>query len=197
MFRESGVASFLYDLVDDQEIQPADEQIAVPMNLVLTALANGSPPLFGVGSYSIEDFLDNARPSIFDPLTPLEEAQVCALAEFLHIPNGVMELSGCILTSVEIVDDDPALPQSFSVSQNWPNPFNGDTRVSVSLPESGNIVFDVYNLLGQKVDTRSFTDLTPGIYDMAITFENRASGIYFLKVIYGSTHETIKMNYVK
>ncbi|HEX2866383.1 MAG TPA: family 16 glycosylhydrolase [Ignavibacteriales bacterium] len=41
--------------------------------------------------------------------------------------------------------------ESFSLGQNYPNPFNGMTRISFTLAHKDNIVFNVYDLLGNLV----------------------------------------------
>ncbi|MBI2502333.1 MAG: VCBS repeat-containing protein, partial [Candidatus Latescibacteria bacterium] len=44
-----------------------------------------------------------------------------------------------------------ALPQSFTLSQNFPNPFNSQTVIRFELPEGGEVELAVYNLAGQQV----------------------------------------------
>jgi hypothetical protein len=46
-----------------------------------------------------------------------------------------------------------ALPQSFSLAQNFPNPFNSSTIIRFALPESEDIELSIFNLAGQKVVT--------------------------------------------
>jgi hypothetical protein len=52
-----------------------------------------------------------------------------------------------------VVEEDhtAALPQSFSLSQNFPNPFNSETVIRFALPEPGEVELAVYNLAGQRV----------------------------------------------
>jgi subtilisin family serine protease len=42
-------------------------------------------------------------------------------------------------------------PDEYILKQNFPNPFNGITRIKYSMPSGGNISINIYNLLGQKV----------------------------------------------
>ncbi len=42
-------------------------------------------------------------------------------------------------------------PKEFLLSQNFPNPFNPSTMLSVSLPVEAEVRLDIYNALGQHV----------------------------------------------
>ena len=43
------------------------------------------------------------------------------------------------------------LPTGYSVSDNFPNPFNPRTRIGITLPSRENVKVEVFNLLGQSV----------------------------------------------
>ena len=43
------------------------------------------------------------------------------------------------------------LPQKYSLSQNFPNPFNPQTTISFGLPVDSELNISIYNLLGQKI----------------------------------------------
>jgi hypothetical protein len=44
-----------------------------------------------------------------------------------------------------------SIPQSFSLSQNAPNPFNSETLIRFELPQPSQVELGIYNLLGQPV----------------------------------------------
>ena len=44
-------------------------------------------------------------------------------------------------------------PATFELSQNFPNPFNPETKIRFQLPEAGRVVFKVYDILGREVRT--------------------------------------------
>ena len=45
------------------------------------------------------------------------------------------------------------VPEAYSLSQNFPNPFNSDTVIRFALPTSEDIELSIFNLAGQKVAT--------------------------------------------
>lgn len=49
--------------------------------------------------------------------------------------------------------NDPTVPQTITLRQNHPNPFNPSTEIVFSLPKGGDALLEVYNIFGQKVRT--------------------------------------------
>ncbi|MCX6174876.1 MAG: T9SS type A sorting domain-containing protein [Ignavibacteriales bacterium] len=97
---------------------------------------------------------------------------------------------------------DEQLPTGYIVSANYPNPFNPKTRIDITLPNSGNVRVEVYNLLGQSVRDEiekyfsvgeSYIDLElnglpNGFYLARITLSEKYSVIRKLMLIYGGQH---------
>lgn len=98
-----------------------------------------------------------------------------------------------ISTGVGDQNNSNLLPQGFSLSQNFPNPFNASTRIDYALSTSGSVSLEIYNLLGQKVRTLASGYQTLGyksfIWDGKDSGDREVpSGIYFyrLKTAQGS-----------
>ena len=68
---------------------------------------------------------------------------------------------------------------SFELEQNYPNPFNSSTIISFTIPGSGNVLLDVYNLLGEKIETLINELVNEGKHSVHFEAEDLASGIYF------------------
>ena len=62
----------------------------------------------------------------------------------------------------------------------YPNPFNGVANVSVTLAKSANVSFNVVNMLGQVVYTRSMGQLSTGTYNTTLNSANFGSGMYYI-----------------
>jgi len=80
-----------------------------------------------------------------------------------------------------------ALPESFELEQNFPNPFNPETSISYQLPEAGKVSLMIYNTLGQEIRTLvnekkqagEFTIQWNGCDNNGIRV---GSGIYFIRM---------------
>ncbi len=106
--------------------------------------------------------------------------------------------------------DDPVidnLPSSFTLGQNFPNPFNPTTIITYALSASRNgraevVDLSVYNLLGEKIITLVNRVQRPGNY--AVEWDGTtgrgtkvASGVYFYRLTYGEQAATRKMMLLK
>jgi hypothetical protein len=101
-----------------------------------------------------------------------------------------------IATSVEASTND--LPASFSLFNNYPNPFNPSTQISFTLPSEGKATLRVFNILGQVVATLVDGYLIAGKH--WITFEPGnilSSGVYVYELKYKDRIAVNKMILMK
>ncbi len=89
------------------------------------------------------------------------------------------------------------IPDKFSLSNNYPNPFNPSTDVRVSLKSAGVISFSVYNVLGQLVKVVDQGYKPAGEYIYNINMDNFSSGVYFYTLRQGTNTITKKMLLLK
>ena len=69
-------------------------------------------------------------------------------------------------------------PPSFSLSPNFPNPFNESTAFRYSVPKEGRVVLEVYDIRGQLVERLVEGHKKPGTYRVIWRPEGIASGVY-------------------
>jgi hypothetical protein len=63
------------------------------------------------------------------------------------------------------VDDNPAsIPTEFALRQNHPNPFNASTDIRYQISHGGQVIFAIYNLIGQEIRQFAETRLQAGNY---------------------------------
>jgi hypothetical protein len=85
-------------------------------------------------------------------------------------------------TSTDIDGDDPILPAAFSIAQNYPNPFNPSTTIAYNLPFGSPVTFEVFNVLGQTLESRDLGYQSPGDHQVEFVANQMASGIYFYRL---------------
>lgn len=88
--------------------------------------------------------------------------------------------------------------QQFKLSQNYPNPFNPETRIDYTIPSGGFIEVNVFNLLGQKVESLVNAYQAAGQYSVRFTSDNLPTGTYYYQLkVNGQPVQTRKMMVLK
>ncbi len=89
------------------------------------------------------------------------------------------------------------IPQSFTLFQNYPNPFNPSTTIKFALPVAGNVKINVYNSLGQLVETLVDGEMQSGNHEVKFDASRLASGIYLYQLRVGEYNSVKKMILIK
>jgi hypothetical protein len=102
-------------------------------------------------------------------------------------------------TMVTSVEDNPGtVPDEYSLSQNFPNPFNPSTKISFKLPSLSEVTLKVYNMLGEEVMTEIDAQaMSAGSYTVTIDASSLASGVYLYKLITPGFTQARKMVLLK
>lgn len=104
--------------------------------------------------------------------------------------------------SVDIDREIITNPLQYKLSQNFPNPFNPETRIYFEIPKNEHVQIIVYNLLGYKVRTITNQPYTPGHYVLNWDGRNQAgqqvaSGAYILRMKAGNYIDYKKMMLIR
>ncbi len=104
-----------------------------------------------------------------------------------------------IVTEEEVAEQ---RPQTFSLSENYPNPFNAQTQINYALPKDCNVKVTIYNLLGQRV--RVLVDEHQSAGYKTVHWDGKdergvevASGVYFYRIQAEDFVQTKKMLLLK
>ena len=117
------------------------------------------------------------------PGTSMDPDILNVVCGFPGVDNPVVVPTGTVAT-----DDENFVPEKFALKQNYPNPFNPSTQISFDVPEGSEQVFvNIYNILGQNVNTLVNEVMSPGSYTLEwdatdILGNPVASGIYFYEL---------------
>ncbi len=109
------------------------------------------------------------------------------------------------------VEVDLSLPQTFSLEQSYPNPFNPSTTIKYTIPnvtlsalsraesrdEGSRVILKVYDILGNEVATLVNENKPAGNYEINFNASSLTSGIYFYTIQAGSFTDTKKMTLLK
>lgn len=141
------------------------------------------------------DSLDNAVPSC----SP-RGASVKAVGdhyEFVVADFDNSTIIKVVWSETGLEGNDQYVPYGFVLEQNYPNPFNPTTTISFDIPESNNIMVDVFDLAGKKVATVYNGYMEAGRHSMTFDASNLASGTYVYNLTVNDFTVSRKMTLVK
>ncbi|MFA6456675.1 MAG: fibronectin type III domain-containing protein [Bacteroidota bacterium] len=92
-------------------------------------------------------------------------------------------------------NDGGTLPTVYSLSQNFPNPFNPSTTIRFGLPEVSDVSLKIYDMLGREVITIVNTRLSAGYYNFEWNASRYSSGVYVYRLNATSVNGTVQQNF--
>lgn len=82
----------------------------------------------------------------------------------------------------EVAEAEEVLPQQFTLSNNYPNPFNPSTQINFELPEIAEVSIKVYNIMGQQVAALVNTTMSAGFHEVSFDAGGLSSGMYIARM---------------
>jgi photosystem II stability/assembly factor-like uncharacterized protein len=93
-----------------------------------------------------------------------------------------------------VVAQDPT-PKLFSLSANYPNPFNPTTRIEYTLPEDVHVSLKVFDMLGREVTTLANGFQEAGYRTARFDAGDLSSGLYLVRLI--ATHASGSVKFMR
>ena len=106
-----------------------------------------------------------------------------------------------ILTNPTKVNSQSIAPSTYSLSQNFPNPFNPSTAINFSIPQNEFVSLKIYNMLGKEITTLVNSYLTAGSHSVVFNSDQLSyqlsSGVYFYRIETPTFKQTKKLILLK
>lgn len=97
-----------------------------------------------------------------------------------------------------IGDDNRFLaPLHFNLEQNFPNPFNPDTKIAFGLPKDTLVKLEIFNILGERIATLLNCEMAAGSHAIKFNACQLTSGIYLYRINTGDFQATKRMLVIK
>jgi hypothetical protein len=98
---------------------------------------------------------------------------------------------------VTTVNEDLSSVNSYSLSNNYPNPFNPTTKISYHISQSDFVSLKVYDVLGNEIATLVDEYKPGGNFEVEFNAAGLSSGVYFYTLHAGSFTQTKKLILMK
>ncbi len=106
-------------------------------------------------------------------------------------------INGDTLGRFTDIKDQKFVQNLYNLSQNYPNPFNPVTNINFSIPQTEYVEINIYNSLGQKVQTILNNIISSGFHNIQLDGGKFSSGIYFYQIKTQNYCESKKMILLK
>ncbi len=90
----------------------------------------------------------------------------------------VVDYRDSVLTSTVTIANEPS---TFTLTSNYPNPFNPATHIAYALPEPAHVHLAVFDILGRKVEELLDREMPVGNHAVSWNANSAASGVYLVR----------------
>ena len=107
-----------------------------------------------------------------------------------------------VVTSLETMENGLISPVEYVLHQNYPNPFNPATTIPFTLSKPADIRIDIFNILGQLVNTLVDEKIVQGEHKVVWNGDDQSgakvsSGIYFYSLSVNGSRAIKKMTLIR
>ena len=162
---------------------------------------NGLPVFFGsITTITFADGISKVTSGNNGGMTLLKkEIAIIVATEGSITTSGSDRLT--VTVDGEISVENEMAPYEYSLSQNFPNPFNPSTAIQYSLVKAGMVSLKVYNVVGQEIATLVNGYKEAGrhtvIFDANAGITGLSNGVYFYRLETGSFSSMKKLVFLK
>jgi len=155
-----------------------------------------------LGGLQVVDISNPARPTLAGYYQPSGCFALGVESQngYVYIADGVAGFQiyrNLLVTPVSVEPTQGFAVNNFILEQNYPNPFNPATTIRFQLPEGGNTILKIYDILGKEVATLVNEYKTAGTHQVTFNATQLSSGIYFYTLQSGGNYITKQMMLIK
>jgi hypothetical protein len=150
----------------------------------------------GIPCIYILDISDNTNPTMVGSYrTNGGVSSIAIMGEYLYVSD---HYSLMILhRTTENIREENVTLSAFSLSPSYPNPFNAQTTIHYALPAASDVLLDIFDITGRKIETLASGHKEAGEHQAVWNASGRASGIYFYRLKAGEASKTEKCILIK
>jgi len=102
-----------------------------------------------------------------------------------------------VISSVKFDENSSLRFDEIYISDNYPNPFNSQSRVDVIVNKETNLEIKIYDLLGKEISTVTSGKFKSGKYSFVIDGSQLSSGVYFMRIKSDTKSQMKKIIFIK
>ena len=91
------------------------------------------------------------------------------------------------------IEDEADVPERFSLTGAYPNPFQATTHIGYELQRPSSVELVVYDAVGRQVEVLVSSTQPAGLYEASFEAEGLPNGVYFYRLSAGSSTKTGQM----
>ena len=126
--------------------------------------------------------LVNVQPGTYIIIATLEDYDPTVIPD-IDVVYDQYTIQNIIMGEHQGIGDDIAnMPSEYMLYQNYPNPFNATTKIKYGLPENAQVLIDIYDLLGRRVETLVNEYQSAGYHEITWQAQHVTSGTYLYRI---------------
>jgi hypothetical protein len=132
---------------------------------------------------------------------PSQLSEQCLIKIIDYSNPTIYDLSDSVFTIAQPMSadgfDDGKIPDEYALHQNFPNPFNPESKIYFDLPEPASVEIIIYDIRGKEI-SRPVDEYKPaGRYHITFDGSELPSGVYFYSIRTEKFNEVRKMLLLK
>lgn len=155
----------------------------------------------GGSSFSTVSLQLDAKQQSYLWEVPSQLSEQCLIKIIDYSNPTIYDLSDSVFTIAQPMSadgfDDGKIPDEYALHQNFPNPFNPESKIYFDLPEPASVEIIIYDIRGKEI-SRPVDEYKPaGRYHITFDGSELPSGVYFYSIRTEKFNEVRKMLLLK